>query len=149
MFSQTSRPRSRIWGTSVRKHCFFVLWLFSLFFVFLWYLLVFQWVWVFCVGFYLFFNGFLWFYNGLEQLLIKFMGFPYGFALFWMVPWGFSLFVCSRNGSCIKIKGKLIENQSQPTAGPLRSFLPGLSLLCLSLLRGPFSGTSPESLLVV
>ena len=56
-------------------------------------------------------------------------------------------------GFCIgferKTKGKLMENQSQPTSGPLRSFLLGLSLLCLSLLRGSFSRTSPESLLVV
>ena len=48
-----------------------------------------------------------------------------------------------------KTKGQLLEHQSQPTPGPLRSFLLGLSLLCLSLLRGSFSGTSPESLLVV
>ena len=40
-----------------------------------------------------------------------------------------------------------MENQSQPTPGPLRSFLLGLSRLCL--LWGSFSGTSPESLLVV
>ena len=38
-----------------------------------------------------------------------------------------------------------MENQSQPTPGPLRSFLLGLSRLCL--LWGSFSGTSPESLL--
>ena len=81
------------------------------------------------------------------------------------------------------LKGKFNENskknQSQPNPGPLRSFLLGISLLCLfsfprngerkmqsgplwtcsgpllslflllSLLWGSFSGTSPESLLVV
>ena len=86
-------------------------------------------------------------------------------------------------GFCIgferKTKGTLLENQSQPTPRPLRSFLLGLSLLrlfsftrngegrirsgefwtysgplrslflLLSLLWGSFSGTSPESLPVV
>ena len=122
---------------------------------------------------------FLWFYNGFGQFLVVFIGFTYGFALFWVAPFGFSLVFGSRNGFERKIKGKLSENQSQPTPEPLRSFLLGLSLLCLfsfkrngegrilsgplwtcsgpllslflllSLLWGSFSGTSPESLLVV
>ena len=87
----------------------------------------------------------------------------------------FHYFVSSRNGFGRKTKGKLLENQSQPTPGPLRSFLLGLSLLrlfsftrkgegrirsgefwtysgpllslflLLSLLWGSFSGTSPEA----
>ena len=46
-----------------------------------------------------------------------------------MVPFGFSLFFCFRIGFERKTKGKLLENQSQPTPGPLRSFLLSLSLL--------------------
>ena len=94
-------------------------------------------------------------------------------------PFGFSLFFGFRIGFERKAKGKLLENQSQPTPGPLRSFLLGLSLLFLfsftrneegripsgllwtcsgpllslfllfSLLCDSFSGTSPESLLLV
>ena len=132
MFSHTSPPNPAPGPTSVRKHwfvCFFLF--FSLvLFVFLWFLLVFQWFWVFFDCFYWFFNGFLWFYTGFEQFLMVFIGFPYGFALFWVVPFGFSLFFY---GFCIgferKAKGKLLENQSQPTPGPLRSFLLSLSLL--------------------
>ena len=60
-------------------------------------------------------------------------------------PLWFFIFFGSRNGIETKIKGKLLENQSQPTPGPLRSFLLGLSRLCL--LWGSFSGTSLESLL--
>ena len=41
----------------------------------------------------------------------------------------FHYFVGSRIGSERKTKGKLLENQSQPTPGPLRSFLLSLSLL--------------------
>ena len=74
--------------------------------------------------------------------------FTLGFALFWVSPlWFFIAFVGFRIGFERKTKGKLLENQSQPTPGPLRSFLLGLSLLYL--LWGSFSGTSPESLLVV
>ena len=95
------------------------------------------------------------------------------------LPFVFHWFFGSRNGFGNKIKEKLLENQSQPTPGPLRSLLLGLSLLSLfsfirkgegriqsglhwtcsgplfslflvlSLLWGSFSGTSPESLLVV
>ena len=91
----------------------------------------------------------------------------------------FHCFFGFRIGFERKTKGKLLENQSQPTPGPLRSLLLGLSLLrlfsftrkgegrirsgefwtysgpllslflLLSLLWGSFSGTSPESLLVV
>ena len=136
----------------MRKH-FYYYFLFVLFIVFLvffgFYCFVFNGCGSFLLVFWLF-NGFLWFYNGFEQFLIGFIGFPYGFALFWVYPlWFFMIFVGSRIGSERKTKGKLLENHSQPTPGPLRSFLLGLSLLCLSLLRGSFSGTSPESLLVV
>ena len=151
MFSHTSRTRSRIWGTSVRKHCFF--WFF----------------WFFSMVFW-FFIGFYWFFNGSGSFLIDVLGFSMVFIGFTMVldnfhwfllvfhrvllcfewsPLVFHCFFGSRIGSERKTKGKLLENQSQPTPGPLRSFLLGLSLLCLSLLRGSFSGTSPESLLVV
>ena len=84
MFSHTSRPRSRIWGTSVRKHCFFFCFFgsFPCFLVFLWFLLVFQWFWVFFVGFYWFFNGFLWFYNGFESFFIVVICFPLDFVMF-------------------------------------------------------------------
>ena len=71
MFSHTSRPRSRIWGTSVRKHCCFCL----------------------------FVSCFLLFYNGFEQFLIVFIGFhkvllcfgcpPFGFSLLFLFPYWF------------------------------------------------------------
>ena len=51
--------------------------------------------------------------------------------MFWVVPFGFSLFFCSRNGFGSKSEGKPLENQSQPTPGPLRRFLLGLSLFRL------------------
>ena len=119
MFSHTSRPRSRIWGTSVRKHwLFWFFWFFSLvFLVFLWFLLVFQWFWVFFIAFYWFFNGFLWFYHGFEQFLFVFNGFPYGFALFWVVPFGFSLFVLV---SVLVLKEKPKENYWKTNPSRLR-----------------------------
>ena len=132
MFSHTSLPNPAPGPTSVRKHCFFLFvcsfhWFVS---VFLWFLLVFQWFWVFFVGFYWFFNGFLWFYNGFDQFLIVVIGFLLGSALFWMSPlWFFIVFVGFRIVFERKTKGKLLENQSQPTPGPLRSFLLSLSLL--------------------
>ena len=116
------------------------------------------------------FIGFYWFFYGSGSFLIDFIGFSMVFIGFTMVldsfhwfllvfhrvllcfewsPLVFHCFFGSRIGSERKTKGKLLENQSQPTPGPLRSFLLGLSLLCLSLLQGSFSGTSPESLLVV
>ena len=78
MFSHTSRPRSRFLETSVRKHWFFLFFVFFslVLFVFLWFLLVFQWFRVFFVGFYWFFNGFLWFYNGFEQFFFFRKGTP-------------------------------------------------------------------------
>ena len=143
MFSHTRLPNPAPGPTSVRKLFFG----FSIVFLgFLWVLLGFQWFWLFFVGFYWFFNGFLWFYNGFDQFLIVSICFPLGFALFWVSPlWFFIAFVGFRIGFERKTKGKLLENQSQPTPGPLRSFLLGLSRLCL--LWGSFSGTSPESLL--
>ena len=150
MFSHTSRPRSRIWGTSVRKHCFCFCGLcyFHLFFcfsfvfigfsmvlgLFLWFLLVIHWFSLVLQWFWTVFDGYclfsMWFCSVLGGPLWIFIVF-YGFCI------GFER----------KAKGQLLENQSQPTPGPLRSFLLGLSLLCL--LWGSFSGTSPESLLVV
>ena len=133
MFSHISPPNPAPGPTSVRKHCFclFVFFvIFIVFFVLLWFLLVFQWFWVFFVGFYWFFNGFLWFYNGFDQFLIVFIGFLLGFVLFWVSPlWFFIAFVGFRIGFERKTKGKLLENKSQPTPGPLRSFLLSLSLL--------------------
>ena len=149
MFSHTSPPNPAPWSTSVRKHCFF--WFFGSFHCFFW-----------------FFFGFYWFFNGSGSFLIDFIGFSLVFIGFTMVldrfhwfllvfqrvllcfewsPLVFHCFFGSRIGSERKTKGKLLENQSQPTPGPLRSFLLGLSRLCL--LWGSFSGTSPESLLVV
>ena len=97
--------------------------------VFQWFLLVLQWCWIVFIGFYWFSKGFCYVLSG--------------------PLWFFNVFFGSRIGFERKTKGQLLENQSQPTPGPLRSFLLGLSLLCLSLLQGSFSGTSPESLLVV
>ena len=181
MFSHTSPPNPAPGPTSVRKHCFFVfVLLYSLFFLFFF-------------GFYLFFNGsgsFLMVFVGFS---IVFFGFTMVLNSFWwfllvfhMVllcfgwsPLVFHCFFGFRIGFERKTKGKLLENQSQPTPGPLRSFLLGLSLLCLfsftrkgegrirsgefwtysgplrslflllSLLWGSFSGTSPQSLPVV
>ena len=151
MFSHTSPPNPAPGPTSVRKHCFF------------WFFWFFSMVFWFCFGFY-------WFFYGSGSFLIDFIVFSMVFNGFTMVldschwfllvfqrvllcfewsPLVFHCFFGSRIGSERKTKGKLLENQSQPTPGPLRSFLLGLSLLCLSLLRGSFSGTSPESLLVV
>ena len=130
MFSHTSRPRNRIWGTSVRKHCFV--------FVF-----VGSFQRFFGLVFFVFF-GFTMVLNSCWLLLLVFHRVSLCFG--WS-PLVFHSFVCSRNGFGSKFKGKLLENQSQPTPGPLRSFLLGLSRLCL--LWGSFSGTSPESLLVV
>ena len=131
MFSHTSRPRSRIWGTSVRKHCFFFV--VCVFFIV-------------CFGFSLVFL----FFNGSGSFLIDFIGFSMVFIGFTMVldsfhwfllvfhgvllcfewsPLVFHCFFGSRIGSERKTKGKLLENQSQPTPGPLRSFLLSLSLL--------------------
>ena len=104
--------------------------------------------------------------------------FSIGFCSVLVGPLWFFIFCFGfRIGFERKTKGKLLENQSQPTPGPLRSSLLGLSILChfsftrngegriqsgplwtcsgpllslfllLSLLWG--SGTSPESLLVV
>ena len=94
-----------------------------------WFLLVLQWFWIVFISFYWFSIRFC---NVLSGPL-----------------WFVNVFFGSRIGFERNTKGQLFENQSQPTPGPLRSFLLGLSLLCLSLLRGSFSGTSPESLLVV
>ena len=69
------------------------------------------------------------FYSGLGQSLLLYFCVASGFALFWVAPFGFSL-VFPLNGFERKIKGQLLENQSQPTPGPLRSFLLGLSILC-------------------
>ena len=124
MFSHTSRSGSRIWRTSVRKQCFFCCCSFQWFVVVV-FLLVVQWFWAVLGCFY-------WFYIWFCFVL----GVP---------PLVFHYFVSSRNGFGRKTKGKLLENQSQPTPGPLRSFLLGLSRLCL--LWGSFSGTSLESLL--
>ena len=151
MFSHTSPPNPAPGPTSVRKHCLFLFsWFFSMFFCF-------------CLCFY-------WFFYGSGSFLIDFIGFSMVFIGFTMVldsfhwfllvfqkvllgfgwaPLVFHCFFGFRIDFERKTKGKLLENQSQPTPGPLRSFLLGLSLLCLSLLRDSFSGTPPESLLVV
>ena len=65
MFSHTSRPRSRIWETSVRKH-----WVFCFFGFFN----VFFWV----------FFGFYWVFNGFGSFLLVFIGFS-------MVFFGFTI----------------------------------------------------------
>ena len=71
MFSHTSRTRSRIWGTSVRKHCF-------LFFG------SFRWFFVFC---------FYWFFNGSGSFLIDFIVFSMVFIGFTMVLDSFHWFL--------------------------------------------------------
>ena len=100
--------------------------------------------------FFWFFFGFYWFFNGSGSFLIDFICFSMVFIGFTMVldsfhwfllvfhrvllcfewsPLVFHCFFGSRIGSERKTKGKLLENQSQPTPGPLRSFLLSLSLL--------------------
>ena len=134
----------------IRFNCVFVLFLFSL---------VLHWFWTVFVVFLLVFHRVL--------------------LCFGWSPFVFHCFLSFRISFERKTEGKLLENQSQPTPGPLRSFLLGLSILCHfsftrngegimqsgplwtysgsllslfllpSLLWGSFSGTSPESLLVV
>ena len=141
MFSHTSPPNPAPGPTSVRKHCFVFCcfgsfqWFFVFFLVFIgfsmvlglfwWFLLVFQWFSLVLQWFWTVFDGFYWFsmwfcsvLGGPLWIFIVFYGFCIGFER--------------------KAKGKLLENQSQPTPGPLRSFL-----LVLSLLWPP--GEAPES----
>ena len=134
MFSHTSPPNPAPGPTSVRKHCCF--WFFWFFSVFFWFLF-----------------GFYWFFYGSGSFLIDFIGFSMVFIGFTIVldifhrfllvfnkvllcfewsPLVFHCFFGSRIGSERKTKGKLLENRSQPTLGPLRSFRLGISLLCLS-----------------
>ena len=129
MFSHTCPPNPAPGPTSVRKHCFLFFGSFHCF---------------------LFFFGFYWLFNGSGSFLIDFIGFSMVFIGFTMVldnfhwlllvfhrvllcfewsPLVFHCFFGSRIGSERKTKGKLLENQSQPTPGPLRSFLLSLSLL--------------------
>ena len=114
MFSHTSPPNPAPGPTSVRKHCFFLLFgSFQLFFVV-----------VFC---------FYWFFYGSGSFLIDFIGFSMVFIGFTMVldsfhwfllvfhrvllcfewsPLVFHCFFGSRIGSERKTKGKRLENQS-------------------------------------
>ena len=62
----------------------------------------FQWLLVGSVGFYCFLNCF-------GQFLVVFIGFTYGFALFWVSPLVFH-FLCFRIGFDRKTKGTLLEN---------------------------------------
>ena len=87
---------------------------------------------------FLIFYSFQWFFVFLfllvlqlfEQFFVFFIRFSIGFCyVFGVPPLVFHYFVGSRIGSERKTKGKLLENQSQPTPGPLRSFLLSLSLL--------------------
>ena len=146
MFSHTSPPNPAPGPTSLRKHCLFLFFCFLCFSLFIsfsmvlglfcCFLLVVQWFSLVLQWFWLVFDGFYWFSIRFCYVL----GVP---------PLVFPCFFGFRIGSARKTKGNLLEYQSQPTPGPLRSFLLGLSFLCLSLLWGSFSVTSPESLLVV
>ena len=71
MFSHTSRTRSRIWGTSVRNHCFF-----CCFF-----------------GYFQCFFCFYWFFYGSGSFLIDFIGFSMVFIGFTMVLDSFHWFL--------------------------------------------------------
>ena len=98
MFSHTSPPNPAPGPTSVRKHfCFLFFWFFSLFFF----------------GFSLVFIGFSMVLDLFWLILLVFQWFSLVLQWFW------TFFI-----TFIK---KLIENQSQPTPGPLRSFLLGVT----------------------
>ena len=79
------------------------------------------------------FVGFVFVFFGFTMVLNSFWWFLWVFhrvlLCFGWSPLVFHCLFCSRNGFGSKIKGKLLENQSQPTPGPLRSFLLSLSLL--------------------
>ena len=71
------------------------------------------------IGFTMVLDSFHWFLLVFHRVLLCFE---------WPL-WFFNVFFGSRIGSERKTKGQLLENQSQPTPGPLRSFLLSLSLL--------------------
>ena len=71
------------------------------------------------IGFTMVLDSFHWFLLVFQRVLLCFEWSPLAFNVFFGFRIGFER----------KTKGKLLENQSQPTPGPLRSFLLSLSLL--------------------